>query len=573
MFASRTKPFSTRPSIPLPKWVAVFLLIVLPMAIGLTAAQAKKDRPRTAAALYHQAQKSYYQLMDSKEKQAFRHRWIQSADKFLEVYKKHPTSSQAYKALFTSARLYQKLFSISRKNADRDRALHFYYKVVSEFDDARLTDDALYEQGAIHLQKKNYPLAMDFFEMIVQNYSDGDRAVRARRQMQKIRPLLKNKKQTAWLPDKGRVSPVILQGVSYSSTERATRVVVHTTGPVKITQNRLAGPERIYFNFVNSRLGDSLAQEVPVEDRIVNRVRVSQFDKNTSRLVLHINPVENLKVVTSQEDSRVVIDLQAAVPDPAPRPRLQEAKKVAKKTIPRPPKTTKKIREERPVIVVDAGHGGKDFGARSRSGLHEKDINLKISKRLKTILETRYNYRVVMTRRNDTFIPLEDRGKIANGNNADLFVSVHANAAKRRSAHGIETYYLGAGKSQQAQETAARENGDLVYSVKDDQVQQILASLISTTKMNDSAFLAGQVQKNLFGSLKKKYVKIKDLGVKEGPFFVLHDTNMPSILVEVGFLTNKQEEKRLRSQTYLGLVADSIAKGIHAFMQDRGPTI
>ena len=118
-----------------------------------------------------------------------------------------------------------------------------------------------------------------------------------------------------------------------------------------------------------------------------------------------------------------------------------------------------------------------------------------------------------------------------------------------------------------------RENGELVHSVKDDQVQQILASLISTTKINDSAILAGHVQEHLHSSIKKRYSHVKDLGVKEGPFFVLHDTNMPSILVEVGFITNSREEKRLRKSAYLDRLAASIARGIHEFKKDRGPTI
>ena len=120
-----------------------------------------------------------------------------------------------------------------------------------------------------------------------------------------------------------------------------------------------------------------------------------------------------------------------------------------------------------PLVVVDAGHGGKDHGAKSASGLKEKEVNMKIAKHVKTILVNRYKYRVVMTRKDDTFISLKDRSKISNKRNADLFVSIHANAAKRRSAHGIETYFLGKSHNKQALETAARENGELVNSVKD----------------------------------------------------------------------------------------------------------
>ena len=222
---------------------------------------------------------------------------------------------------------------------------------------------------------------------------------------------------------------------------------------------------------------------------------------------------------------------------------------------------------------MDAGHGGKDDGAMSASGMKEKDINLKISKYVKTILVSRYKYRVVMTRKDDTFIPLKDRSKISNRRNADLFVSIHANAAKRKSAHGIETYFLGTSNNKQALATAARENGDLVKSVNDDQVQQILASLITTTKINDSSRLAGRVQENLYKTSKKTNHNVKNLGVKEGPFYVLHGADMPSILVEVGFLTNPKEAKMLAKPEYLYKLASSIAEGIHKYMKDKGPSI
>ena len=178
-----------------------------------------------------------------------------------------------------------------------------------------------------------------------------------------------------------------------------------------------------------------------------------------------------------------------------------------------------------------------------------------------------------MTRKDDTFIPLKARSEIANNRNAKLFVSIHANAAKRKSAHGIETYFLGTTNSDRALATAARENGALVYSVKDDQVQQILASLITTTRINDSSRLAGTVQDNLFRSSRKKFRELKNLGVKEGPFYVLHGANMPSILVEVGFLTNRKESRMLAKPDYLYRLASSIAEGIHKYLQDKGPAI
>ena len=232
-----------------------------------------------------------------------------------------------------------------------------------------------------------------------------------------------------------------------------------------------------------------------------------------------------------------------------------------------------KVKGIAPLIVVDAGHGGKDQGAKSTSGIHEKNINLTIARHIKTILVNRFKYQVVMTRKDDTFIPLKERSEIANNRNADLFVSIHANAAERKSAHGIETYFLGRANNAQALATAARENGELVHSVKDNQVQEILASLITTTKINDSSRLAGAVQESLVKSSKKKFRELKNLGVKEGPFYVLHGADMPSILVEVGFLTNKKESRMLSKPDYLYRQASSIAEAIHKYLQDKEPSI
>ena len=139
----------------------------------------------------------------------------------------------------------------------------------------------------------------------------------------------------------------------------------------------------------------------------------------------------------------------------------------------------KAVNKKIPLIVVDAGHGGKDLGAQGNRGLKEKGVNLAIALRLKDILQSRYKYKVILTRSDDTFIPLPGRGKIANDNDAKVFVSVHANAAQRHAAHGIETYHLGRGHSEDAKKTAARENGVWIKSESEDGlVQEILASIL-----------------------------------------------------------------------------------------------
>ena len=555
-------------------------------------AEARGPSAKSVEALYHKAQRSYYQLKSSRKKQAYRHHWMAAIKQFVAVYDKYPSSSHAYKALFNVARLYHQLYGVAKNSRDREKAAQFYGKVISEFRTGRLTDDALLHRGKINFDKKNYSLALASFEKILRDFPNGDQVFKARKFKRATVPLVQPKPVAQARTRPRGAEPVLLKKINYSRQPNSTRVVIHTGGPAKITQHRLSDPDRVYFDFLNTKLDKRIEKDVQVGSDALKRLRVSQFDKTTSRPVLEV-PRE-IKAVMTHESGKVIVDLIAPDKQPVitakvkltPKPKptgkskkpIQTAKdKIASIVQPVPaaiPSRAKRVvRKGVPIIVIDPGHGGKDTGAQSRHGLMEKDVNLKISKRLKKILESSYGYQVILTRTEDTFVPLEERGGIANENEADLFVSIHANAAKRLSAHGIETYYLGNANSEQAEETAARENGELVHSVKDGQVQQILASLISTTKINDSAILAGHVQERLHSSINKRYSQVKDLGVKEGPFFVLHDTNMPSILVEVGFITNSREEKRLRQSVYLDRLAASIARGIHEFKKDRGPTI
>ncbi len=219
------------------------------------------------------------------------------------------------------------------------------------------------------------------------------------------------------------------------------------------------------------------------------------------------------------------------------------------------------------IIVIDPGHGGKDRGAKGIKGLLEKDVVLDIARKLKKLIKRKLGYKVILTRNKDVFIPLEERADIANANNADIFISIHANASKRKGASGIETYYLDFAKSDQALETAARENKVPLSKIRDD-VQYILADMVANTKMNESSQLAGIVQNNLIQGMRKKFKSIKDLSAKGGPFYVLYGANMPSVLVETSFISNPIEGKRLRSSKYRERLAYFILEGIEKYFRE-----
>ena len=216
-------------------------------------------------------------------------------------------------------------------------------------------------------------------------------------------------------------------------------------------------------------------------------------------------------------------------------------------------------------IVLDPGHGGKDPGAIGLSGLREKRVALDIA--LRTRRELRRispRSRVYLTRTTDRYISLPARTSFANEHDADIFISIHANSAHSRRAHGIETYLLSEASSGRALRLAARENGTTLARMSD--LQKILNDLGLRSKVTESQQLASQVQQAMLSRLKHSYHGVRNLGVKRGPFYVLLGAQMPSILVEVSFISNRREARRMRSPKYRQALAEGIARGIMRFV-------
>jgi N-acetylmuramoyl-L-alanine amidase len=215
----------------------------------------------------------------------------------------------------------------------------------------------------------------------------------------------------------------------------------------------------------------------------------------------------------------------------------------------------------RPVqtIVIDAGHGGRDPGAIGVGGLREKDVTLRLARTLGAKLAAR-GFAIVYTRQDDRTIDLEERTAIAESVGGDLFVSLHANAAPRRSVAGIETYYLDANHERHSLGVAARENGIQPRQV--DALQRTVAKLRVSEVSVHSRRLANTVHQQMLAGIASRYGGVNDLGVKKGPFYVLFLSNMPAILVEAGFLTNRDEARRLGDVDYLDDLAQQISIGL-----------
>ncbi|OQB91424.1 MAG: N-acetylmuramoyl-L-alanine amidase AmiC precursor [Candidatus Cloacimonetes bacterium ADurb.Bin117] len=217
-------------------------------------------------------------------------------------------------------------------------------------------------------------------------------------------------------------------------------------------------------------------------------------------------------------------------------------------------------------IVLDPGHGGKDPGAVGKNGTREKDINLNVGLMLKSMLEKELGVEVLMTRSDDRFIPLSGRTKFAMDKKADLFVSLHTNASKNRSAKGLETYYLSTSSTSDSRAVEALEN-DVVElyegagaKKKYDALDFILSDLSQTTYQEYSNELATLVQRNMVSG-----VQGQDRGVKQASFYVLRGAFMPAILIEMGFISNLNEEAALANKQYQERMSRTIFEGIKRF--------
>ncbi len=212
-------------------------------------------------------------------------------------------------------------------------------------------------------------------------------------------------------------------------------------------------------------------------------------------------------------------------------------------------------------IMIDAGHGGKDPGASGVGGIKEKDVNLDFALILGRELK-KEGFDVIYTRTTDKFIALEDRTAMANVQKADLFISIHCNAIGIPGFSGMETYYLDLATSKDAVRVAARENAVSTKSISD--LQVILTDLMLNSKLKESKDLAKATHARMSRGIKAKY-PVKDNGVRSAPFYVLMGAKMPAVLVELGYITNAAEAKRLQSDAYLSHIAKGISQGVLAY--------
>jgi N-acetylmuramoyl-L-alanine amidase len=373
---------------------------------------------------------------------------------------------------------------------------------------------------------------------------------------------------------------------------------------------RIENPKRVFFDLKNARPGATLTDAtLKFDDALVREVRLGRHPHAT-RVVMDMQGAESYSVFTLYDPFRIVVDFKrsgAAAPQPLPPARTEVPSPDPAVSTPTPPKAVATAPRPSPAqqadspapmdavavpttstpaapppsaasanldgkfslsrqlglgvarVVIDAGHGGHDPGAKA-NGVTEAELTLDVATRLKKLLEKQPGIDVVMTRSTDVFIPLEERTRFANREGADLFLSIHANASRNVRARGVETYFLNFATNPEAEAVAARENAGSGQTMH--KLPEIVRAIATNNKIDESRDFAEIVQRAMVRRLSQRNKTLRDIGVKQAPFVVLIGAEMPSVLAEMSFVTNKQDASLLKTGAYRQQIAEALLDAV-----------
>lgn len=571
------------------------------------AAQSFPSYDSEAGRKYDIALQRVAELKKSKKRQKYRSYWMDCVRTFEQVERKYPRSPRAGDACVERAGVYLDLYRVSWLPADRNEAVKVYTSCQKAYATHQRAPEALFRMLAIHLeQNKDRTSAMKVYGTMQREYPDSEWTARAMTRLglaaqpEKTEAIVKRPPELRLRADTEPILPAdqgTVTGIRHWSSDAYTRIVIDLDKPLrKFESHELREPDRLVFDLLGMRIDEALHKEaLDVDNGMLRKVRSSQYAPGTVRVVLDLASIKSYAAFPLHEPERLVIDVSgsgavsavgegtaaleqgteagantntAVVPQPGSPPAAPGSGEALSLSS----QMGLKIR----TIAIDAGHGGHDPGAIGRSGLQEKNITLDVAKRLERLVREKLDCNVVMTRDRDVFIPLEERPAIARTKGADIFVSVHVNANRKRQARGIETYIQGLNATDRdAMATAARENATTTKKLSelDDEVEKMLKGLVMRSDDNDSVHLAHAVQNSLIGAMKPVQGHVVNLGVKRAFFYVLINTEMPSILAEVGFISNPDEERMLKKPAYRQKIAEALFEGIKQYIDARGPRV
>ena len=352
-----------------------------------------------------------------------------------------------------------------------------------------------------------------------------------------------------------------IQNFRTANSPNTARLVLDLNAKARPSTHPLLQAEGVTIEIPNTILSSSAKTKL-VEGRIAKPFVITQPSDRSVQVLLPTGSFKSYKLLRLADPPRLVIDI-VPTNDPRMTPYPELSPDLAS-PVPTPQQPLQPRTKSFTTIVIDPGHGGKDPGARGYQGTEEKDITLKVALKLRDLLRQQRGIRVLMTRERDEFVELEDRAKFANGQEADLFVSIHVNSHPQRSVKGLEIYHFGEAKDQRALEVAARENGTPLNSTGVGW-EYLVADLLTAKKIEASLELAWTAKEAMVANLNGQYTLV-DHGVKTAPFYVLRFTSMPSILAEIAYISNSAEEDLLRTNRFTTRVAEALTEGVTSYL-------
>jgi N-acetylmuramoyl-L-alanine amidase len=545
---------------------------------------------------------------------------------YRSVYLTTPQAPDATASLMDMGGLYEKM-GAGFNPKYFDSAIVTYDFLLHSYPQSRYRSAASYQVAVIQLNDLHETSdAEESFKAFLNDFPDSPQASAAQAALDLIareREEQADLRRTPVHTQDSRSAPTALSAAAHVTSIRTfatgnyTRVVVELDQSVTYQAAEIRNPDRVFFDISTAHLpAEMLGKIIPVSGGSITSIRAGQYQKSVVRLVLDLSAPHNYSAFLLQKPHRLVIDVQAEgtpsanlylprqgsetpsdslTPDiapfgknsvvndtaddadpplrlPARTAAVPGAHKVGAGVIAEPPPThdgqrslTRALGLKINRIVIDAGHGGHDTGTIGRNGLMEKDLCLDVALRLGRLIKQRLpGSDVVYTRKDDTFIPLEQRTAIANEAKADLFISIHANSSPDPAARGIETYYLNFATSDDALEVAARENATSQTSVHD--LQDVIKKIARNDKIEESKELAEDVQDSLSQRMLLVSHSEKSRGVKRAPFVVLIGANMPSILAEISFVSNPSDEHLLHATAQRQRIAEGLYSGVETYL-------
>ncbi len=535
---------------------------------------------------YLMADACYKTLRNSSLKQKKATEWLNCIRRYESIYKLHPDSSWAPAGMYKAARLYLTLSRLSGKDIYKNQAVDLLTRLRNKYPRSAYKSRAksllksikatprLYTKKIKHIRSKKRLTKND---ALIKKFIQSKKDLPAKQKPVAIKPA----------PAKaGSRGDATITDLRFWSNPEYTRIVVNADDERNYSHRLLKKDpdinkpfQRLYIDIEQSKLGKGVADHTQINDNLLNQARAGQYLPHTVRVVIDIKSFKNYKIFSLKDPFRIVIDVwgkgsnggsvSSSDRNIADSGKSEKLSRVTTDNL-KSSDITRQFALGVKKIVIDPGHGGSDPGAPGYyKNVWEKDIVLKLAKKLAVILRNRLNCTVVLTRSTDKKLTLEERTAIANTKRADLFISLHCNAAKNRRLKGIETYILNLATDEQAIAVAARENATSKKNISD--LEYILSDLMKNAKIEESTRLANLVQNSLVKGLKKKYSGINNLGVKQAPFYVLLGARMPSILIEASFISNKTEGKRLMSDTYQTAISSAIADGVEKYINATNP--